>query len=511
MKTCGHGSRRVVAGSLIASTALVVLAAVPQPVIAQEKTLRVALVGLPNRQGIGHDAFGESTVNLISAFYESVTYNDLAGNVTPGLAASWQAQGTDTWVLKLRPNLKFHNGRTFDSAAMVENIEFMLSEKGRIYSGTRNIIGVGSARAVDPTTVEIKTTAPNPILPRMLAILFPMEIKAFNEVGADVFARQPVGTGVFRVSGWQPGKVDGVAFDNGWRSPKVARITFNEIAEVPQRVQGLASGQIDVALALGPDNVAQIQGVGGKLAIGPTNNTMTMMFNIVRPGPMQDVRIRQALNYAVNKEAFVKNVVRADTRVATQPSTSIMSGFNRDLQPYPYDPARAKALLAEAGHPNGLKLTAEIITGIAEFSDMFQHIASDVKQVGIDLELRIISRPDLIAKMLGQKQWESDAFSMQYEGFPTNDAMRNMLNHSCMAFTRAWNCMQEIMPRIEAANREFDVAKRDQIMREIMKFYRDQATALYMYERVQIDGLGRNVENYAQVNRAINWHDIVVR
>jgi peptide/nickel transport system substrate-binding protein len=503
--------RRLAGGCALTATAVGLTALPPEPAVAQEKNLRVALVGLPNRQGIGHDAFGESTVNLISAFYDSITYNDLTGTVSPGLAVGWQAQGNDTWVVKLRPNVKFHNGRAFDAAAMVENIEFMLSEKGQIYSGTRNIIGVAGARAVDATTVEIKTKVPSPILPRMLAILFPMEIKAFTEMGADVFARQPVGTGAFRLTSYQPGKVEGVAFNNGWRAPKVQRISFNEIAEVPQRVQGLTSGQLDIALALGPDNIAQIQGAGGKLAIGPTNNTMTMMFNIVRPGPLQDVRVRQALNYAVNKEAFVKNVVRADTRVATQPSTSIMSGFDRTLQPYPYDPARAKVLLAEAGHGNGLKLSAEIITGIAEFSDMFQHIASDVKQVGVDLELKIISRPDLVSKMLGQKQWESDAFSMQYEGFPTNDAMRNMLNHSCMAFTRAWNCFREIMPRIEAANGEFDLAKREELMRELMKFYRDQATALYMYERVQIDGLGRNVEGYAQVNRAITWHDIALR
>lgn len=277
--------------------------------------------------------------------------------------------------------------------------------------------------------------------------------------------------------------------------------------EIAARVQALQSNQIDIGLVLSPDSRRAVEDGGGKVVISPTSNVMTLMLHSVQDGPLQDVRLRRALNYAVNKQAFVDEVMGGVTKVSGQPATRSMNGYQPGIVAYPYDPDKAKQLLAEAGFPNGLKLSAEIITTQGEFRDVYQHVANNLSAVGIELELKVISTPQLIKKILKRSPWEGDAHSMQYEGYPTADAMRAMNTHSCLFFN-PWTCDQRIQPTITAANQEFDLAARGDLVAKVMQFYHDEATALYLYDRVQIDGLSSRVQNYQVVDRTINWHEI---
>jgi peptide/nickel transport system substrate-binding protein len=311
------------------------------------------------------------------------------------------------------------------------------------------------------------------------------------------------------VTNWGADRIEAVAFEDAWRKAKIEDLAIIELAEVASRVQALASGQIDMALDITLDSRPQIEAVGGSVIASPTLNILTLMINSVREGPLQDVRIRQALNYGVDKQAFIDSVLEGMTVAAGQPVSRDETGSNPDVQPYPYDPDKAKALLAEAGFPNGLKLTAEVATTVGEFSDAFQHIAGDLKKVGVDLELKVITTPDLIAKILNRKPWAGDAFSMQYEGYPTADASRPLGTHSCnFFFDSRWTCEKPIMDTINAAGGEFDLGKREKLLQQVMAYYHDNATALYMYERLQVDGMAKNVKNYQLVNRTINWHEI---
>jgi peptide/nickel transport system substrate-binding protein len=260
---------------------------------------------------------------------------------------------------------------------------------------------------------------------------------------------------------------------------------------------------------VGPEAIDQIENAGGQVIVSPTHNIMTLMINSVREGPLQDVRIRQAMNYGVNKQVFIDTVLRGLVRAAGQPLKIGDVGYNPNVKPYPYDPEKAKQLLAEAGYPNGIKLTAEVVTSLGEFSSAQQHIASDLARVGIDLELKVITTPILIKKILNQQPWDGDAFSMQFESFPTGDGGRPMDTHSCnFFFDSRWICDKAIMPTIIAAGSEMDLKKRVALLQEAMQYYHDNALALFMYERAQFDAMSSNVKNYELVNRAINWHEL---
>lgn len=475
---------------------------------ADADTLRVGYRTLPVEKGNVHRAFSALSVTANMAFFDSLTYMDKEGKTVPGLITSWEARGPDIWIFKVREGVKFHNGEPFNAESVAFNINFLLSDEGKTTNAARQIQNMESARAIDATTVEIKMKRPNPILHRQAAIIRIVEPKAWSE-GLENFAVNPVGTGTFRVTNWGPDRIDTVAFKDAWRKAKVDELIFIELPEVASRVQALASGQIDMALDISPDGIPQIESAGGTVIASPTLNILTLMINSVREGPLQDVRVRQALNYGVDKQAFVDAFLGGQTVVASQPVTRAAAGFNPDVKPYPYDPDKARALLADAGYANGLKLVAEVVTTLGEFADAFQHISSELKKVGVDLELKVITTPDLIGKILNQKPWKGDAFSMQYEGYPTADASRPLGTHSCnFFFDSRWTCEEPIMATINAANSEFDLGKREKLLQKAMAYYHDNATALYMYERLQFDAIAGNVKNYQLVNRTINWHEI---
>lgn len=474
---------------------------------ADAETLRVGTNAMPVEKGDIHFAYSASSVMPNMAFFDSLTYIDASGTILPGLALSWEAKGTDAWVFKLRPNVKFHNGRAMTAEDVVAAVTFLLSKEGSLANAARQIHGMKSARAIDDLTVEISMKVPNPILPRQATIIRIPDPKVWTDLGRAGFARNPVGTGAYRVTSYGAAKIEAVAFAESWRPAKIEQLEFIELPEIAARVQALQSGQIDIGLVLSPDSRGAVEAAGGKLVVAPTSNVMTLMLHSVQEGPLQDVRIRQALNYAVNKQAFIDEVMGGMTKASGQPATRSMNGYQSGIAAYPYDPDKAKQLLSEAGFPDGLKLSAEIITTQGEFRDVYQHVANNLSAVGIELELVVISTPDLIKKILKRAPWKGDAHSMQYEGYPTADAMRAMNTHSCIFFN-PWTCDKRIQPTITAANQEFDPGKRGDLVAKVMQFYHDEATALYLYDRVQIDGLAANVRNYQVVDRTINWHEI---
>ena len=476
----------------------------------QAETLLVGHRTLPPNHGNVHRAFSALAVNPLMAFFDSLTYNDQEGNTNAGLVTSWENTAPDTWILKVRPGVKFHNGKPVTAEAIAFNIHYFTTDEGRSTNAARQVKYLASARAIDENTVEVKTKKPNPIFYSQAAIIRVVEPTAWSE-GIETFARNPVGTGAFRVTDWGTDRIEAVAHDNGWRKPKVDALTIIELPEVASRVQALLSGQVDMALDVGPESIDIIEDAGGQVIVSATHNIMTLMINSVREGPLQDVRIRQAMNYAVDKQAFIDTVLRGLVRAAGQPIKMGNVGYNPNVKPYPYDPEKAKQLLAEAGYPNGIKLTAEVVTTLGEFSSALQHIASELAKVGIDLELKVITTPILIKKILNQAPWEADAFSMQFESYPTGDAGRPMGTHSCNFFFESrWICDKAIMPTINAADSEMNPEKRVALLQEAMQYYHDNAFALFMYERAQFDAMSGDVKNYELVNRAINWHDIVL-
>jgi ABC-type transport system substrate-binding protein len=498
---------------LLAGVALVTLAGTGVAAAAGD-TLRIAHYDGPPQFGMPYGTFGSNGAYQLYAVFDGVTFVDDTRKVNPGLALSWEARGQTTWVLKLRPNVKFHNGKPFNAQTIVDNFLAINNDPiVRPQQAANQLRGIKEAKALDELTVELTMDAPDPILPRRLHIMRPHEPQAWKDMGADQFGKRPVGTGTYRVNFWERDKVSMTAAETAWRPAKIKNVEIVVIPENAGRVQALNSGQVDLAWSLEPDSIPILERAGNKVMMSRTTDSLNLIPLHTKSGsPLADRRVRQALNYAYDKQSFTQSVLRGTAVPLGQPAASPLSGHFEDIKPYPYDPERAKRLLAEAGHPNGFKFVTEIVTATGEFQSTMENIANDFKRIGVTMEVRTISIADFVQKVLRQKQWEGDAFSMMYEGHPSADISRIMGTHSCLtrelANREPHTCFEEIMPTIKAMNVEFDDAKRNQLARQVAQFYHDHAAVIFSHERVAVDGISANLRGYKLVNRVPFYHEM---
>jgi peptide/nickel transport system substrate-binding protein len=453
---------------------------------------------------------GTPSIFVWHAVFDAQTFVDASGTVQPRAALSWENKDKNTWIFKLRPNVKFSNGAMLSAADVKASIEWLQSEAGKGFyvareSGSRVI---ASVNIIDDLTFEIKTSTPEVLLPSRLSMLNLVPAKAFADMGIDEFTQKPIGTGAFTVTDWEPVIIMKARSDS-WRVAKIGGIEYNTLNERASRVQALLSGQIDIAINLSFDNVNTVKNGGFRVDTVARGSVMSLaMPNMVDANsPLNDVRVRQALNYAINGQAIVDNLTGGLVRAASQPATPAATGFAPQVKPYPYDPDKARSLLAAAGHANGFDLKYAVVTGaFPGDSEIYQQVAQDLSKVGVTLELEKIQFPQWLKTYFANSWWESGyhGFSLSMNTIPYLDATRPMGYYSC-GKNNPFFCDEDLAAQLEASRSIFDTEKRMKALHELAQAYHDAAPALYLIEMVDLVGLGPNVQNFQNVNNAYNY------
>ena len=338
-----------------------------------------------------------ASLGLVGPLWDWLTEIDAAGKLTPGLALSWKA-GADgkSWTFKLRPGVKFHDG----SEMTADDVQFTLMEGFRRPKAKASRVrqfrkGIKDVKVVDRHTVTVITARPWPTFPYDMSfqpgiegIVLP---KAYIEkVGWDGFAQKPVGTGPWKFVKHEVGNfIEFEAVKNHWRaSPNFDRMRTVLVKEASTRVAMLKTGQVDVA-RISLDEVQEVSKAGFKIAEDPQPTSVRIHLYATyydKAGPVKDVRVRQALNLAVNRQEIVDTLLHGKGKpAAVFPSSPISIGYPADLKPYPYDPAKAKKLLAEAGYPNGfsIKLFALPTGGFTQYLQLAEIVAGYWEAIGV--------------------------------------------------------------------------------------------------------------------------------
>jgi peptide/nickel transport system substrate-binding protein len=351
--------RRIIAAAAAASLALAAGCAPDKPVSDQ-----------PVLVGRGADAIALDPARITDAESSEVTeqifdhlvrYKPDSTEIEPSLAESWeQSPDGRVWTFHLRKNVRFHDGTPFDADAVVFSFDrqrdphhpYHQSDFSYWESNFRNI---QSVEALDPYTVRITIERSYAPFLSNLA-MFPVSIvspSAVKKWGPE-FARHPVGTGPFRFVEWSPGeRIMLAANPTYWGgAPKIQHLVFVTIRDPRQRLVALEGGAIDVAENLSPEDL-QFVALHPELKLlhVAANNVAYLAMNTQHP-PFDDVRVRRAVNYAINKTALVKLIYQGRGRPASSPlPPSLWAHKDEDL--YPYDRAEAMRLLADAhyGHP----------------------------------------------------------------------------------------------------------------------------------------------------------------
>ena len=477
-----------------------------------ETVLRIGVPALPPSYGNPLRTSLTPSIFATGAVFDALTRFDNAYNLEPWLATGWEAIDAVTWRFSLRKGVVFSNGEPFTAAAVV-NIAAFLNDPASPAVETRvlnEMPYMAGARAIDDHTVEITTSEPLPSFPRYIAAILMVEPKHWRAKGVDGFARDPVGTGPYRVDKIAASAWSLSAAAKAWRPGKVDRLEIRAVPIPTSRAQAIQSGGLDVALGIGPDELHDVEASGGVGVTWPFPSTTVISFSLRRDGPTHDVRVRRALNMAVDRQRIIDQLLGGTTVPTGQPAPKLVLGYDPAIKPYPFDPAAAKKLLAEAGYPNGFALTMEAMTGAAPAdAAIFQQVSADLAAVGVTVEIRTMPTLQFLQRNSGG-EIDSDMFPTPWLASPSADLMRSLNQNSCFR-PKPYYCDPSITPLMTAALHEADPVRGLQLRHQLAAHYHDQAPAIFLFETVMFAGLSARVENFHMDGLFLAYHDISVR
>ncbi len=394
------------------SLGLLAAAALPLPATAQApRRLRIGVGLTPNSLDPHYHNTGQNNSALRHVF--DTLINELGeADLQPNLAESWKLVDDTTWEFKLRPGVVFSDGTPLTSDDIVFTFGRVPTVSNSPGLFTPYVKLVKSFETPDALTVRMKTEKPYPFLPRDVCWVQILSRKLHTGVTTDDFnsMKATIGTGPYKIVKYTPGDaVELVRNDRYWgRKQAWDTVQLRAIAEPATRLIALKAGDLDVISGVGTADIPAVQ-ADPKITLTLTpsqeviylfpdstrDTTPTVTDNAGKPmakNPLRDVRVRRAMSMAIDRKAIVERVMQKAGAPAYQLAAPSEEGYNADLAAVPFDPAAAKKLLAEAGYPEGFKLTIYGPAGfIANDDKILPAIGGFLSRIGIATEVQSIS------------------------------------------------------------------------------------------------------------------------
>jgi len=444
--------------------------------------------------------------------YETLVDRDTEGTLIPRLATEWNIKEGDNtvWVFKLREGVKFHDGADFTAEDVVFSLDRARSDKSNLKQLHAAVQGV---TAVDDHTVEVKLSGPSPLYPNNLTNTFIMDktwseknnVVQVQEAGSteDNYAvRNTNGTGPYILESRDPDVRSVLKInENHWaeEKPAVTEIIYLPIAENATRVAALLSGEVDLVQDVPVQDIERLASTQGiKVETGPENRVIYFGYrvdekplkssNVTDKNPLADPKVREAMELAIDRDAIKQVVMRGQsvpTGVATPP---FVHGWTPELDAYPKpDVAKAKALLAEAGYPDGFTITLDTPNNrYVNDEAISQAVVGMLGQAGIKVTLA--SRPVAQHSPLIQNS-DTDFYLLGW-GVPTFDSayIFNDLIHTQTGHYGAYNpsgySNPELDTKIQSLATETDTEKRDATIAEIWETVKADRVLLPIHNQV---------------------------
>lgn len=389
------------------------------PGLAQaQRVLTIAAQSAPTAMD-PHFHRANSNNAILRHVFDGLVDFDTSGRVVPRLAESWRAIDDTTWEFRLREGVRFHDGTPLaaeDIAFSFERLPNVPNSPGSFASTVRTVTGV---TVVDPRTIRITTREPTPLLDAELtAVLILSRRLHENATTADFNAgRAMIGTGAYRFVGYEQGsRFEAARNPDFWGGPQPwDQVRMRFVPNAASRVAALLAGDVDLIDAVPTQDVARLT-ADPRLAIftADSNGTAYLFPDAVRDqapfvtdrqgrplerNPLRDRRVRQALSIAMNRQAIVDRVLEGQGTPAEQFAPPVALGRATDMRPIAMDVARARQLLAEAGYPEGFRLTVHGPTGwFPGDVAVLQAIAQSFSRIGIETRVETLPTSNFFSR-----------------------------------------------------------------------------------------------------------------
>ncbi|MFW5693600.1 MAG: ABC transporter substrate-binding protein [Alkalispirochaeta sp.] len=381
---------------LVVSAGIVVAGGQAETAEDAPKTLRVAVPTFPNSLDASI-ASERNSQNVAWQMFDSLVWANDENVIEPALAQDWDVSEDGTeYTFYLREDVEFHNGEPFNADAVVYSWERGIEPE---IEWSDRWARAESVEAIDEYTVRITTEEPDPLLLGVMAqhwnIVPPQYLE---EVGNDGFGESPVGTGPFEFVEWaREDRIVLQANEDYWRDglPKVDEVIYRPIPEASTRMAAIQTGEIDIVNRLTAEQADALEGVDGvNVVTYAVDRTFYIAFNNLTSGvdePTEDARVRRAMNYAVDRQAIIDSLFEGRAQLSTGLMTESNLGYDQSIDPYPYDPDRARELLEEAGYPDGFEMEFAAPAGAyTNFEQVAEAVQGYLSDVGIETSLEIM-------------------------------------------------------------------------------------------------------------------------
>ena len=381
-----------------------------------ETTLRIAMTAadIPTATGLPNNGF-EGMRFLGYPIFEGLvlwdlTRTDKLAGLRPGLAEKWEQDPADskTWIFHLRHSVEFHDGTDFNADAVVWNLDRYFNSNSPQYEPTTSAMSrarvpvMGGYKKIDDFTVAITTTRPASYLPYMAVYLLFTSPASFEKAGHDwakVATLRAAGTGPFRITRIVPRQeADLARWDQYWNAAgmaKVDNVVLLPIPEANSRLAALRSGQVDWIEVPPADGIESLKAAGYAITTGSYPHVWPWFYNIgATNSPFKDVRVRQALNYCIDRDGLVGLL-----NGTAEPSVGWLKAgdpdFGNPANHYKFDPAKGKALLAEVGYTPAKPLSFKVMISNSGSGQMLplpmnEYLQQNLKEAcGVEVEFDV--------------------------------------------------------------------------------------------------------------------------
>ena len=432
--------------------------------------------------------------SIFSHMFDGFVFRDDRTNPIPWLVTKWEQTSPTVLRWHLRKGVKFHNGEEFTAESVKFSLEQYAAPTSRSPWKTR--IGViREYRIQDPHTIDLVTERPNRPLLRNSTSAMALSPRAFREM-AERFPTNPVGTGAMKFVEYRPGQhVVMQAHPGYWgKRPAFSQMRFRFIPENGTRLAALEAGEVMVVNNVPPDQISRLRANPNlRVIISPTNRVIFIALRTDRK-PFNDKRVRQALNYAIDREALSKGIMGGLAPIAKAPLPESVFGAHPSLPPYQYDPERAKKLLVEAGAagtpfslgvPNGRYLLDKQVG---------EAIAGYLEAVGLQVKFESPLWSSFVNEVTKYERSKYDGFMFGW-GVTTGEPDQLMGDHfHSTAVKRTLYANPEVDRLINEARENFDEARVRAAYLRAQEIVWDECPWIWLLEQPDINAVNKRLK-----------------
>lgn len=447
-----------------------------------------------------------ASVQINSGIYEGLTGIDKDLRVVPLLASSWTvSQDGKTYTFTLRSGVTFHDGSAFGPEDVVASIRRVLNQQIASPLASRvNMIENIAADGADKVVMRLNAASPQLLASLATIAIVPRSM----ETNRDALQRQPVGTGPFRFQQWVPDTYIQLQRHQGyWQqgAPRIDGLKFNIVPEAATRMVGLQGGtyamlpNVDAATAL------QLQGRPNVRIMETQDLAYTLIGLNTSERPFNDPRVREAVNYALNRAQLVQAAYngRAAPGQVLSPALTDWALPASRFACYQHNPARARELLAAAGHANGLEITLKVLGSISQVRDVAQVVQAQMNQAGFRVNLEVQEQGRFI------QDWRNSNFQGFVSingGFPDpDDTLYRTVRTggSTNVFKYSDARVDELLDRGRSVS---DQAQRREIYNQVQDALACQGPVVFLAYAQLFTALRTNVQGYEMLATRSLWY-----